>query len=111
MYKVKYLTLYTFSTENWKRPKKEIVFLIELLEKYIDQEISKILEKNIRLKIIGNIKKFPNSLKYKLQNAEKLTKKNNKIQINIALNYGSKRKLLTHLKKLKNYPLELMKKI
>ena len=110
LYKVKYLTLYTFSTENWKRPKKEIVFLIELLEKYIDQEISKILEKNIRLKIIGNIKKFPNSLKYKLQNAEKLTKKNNKIQINIALNYGSKEEIINAFKKIKKLSLRINEK-
>ena len=108
--KVKYLTLYTFSTENWKRPKKEIFFLINLLEKYIDQEISKILKKNIRIKIIGNIKKFPKSLKYKLQNAENLTNKNNKIQINIALNYGSKEEIINSFKKIKKLSLKINEK-
>ena len=108
--KVKYLTLYTFSTENWKRPKKEIFFLINLLEKYIDQEISKILEKNIRIKIIGNIKKFPKSLKYKLQNVENLTNKNNKIQINIALNYGSKEEIINSFKKIKKLSLKINEK-
>ena len=71
--KVNYLTLYTFSTENWKRPKKEITFLIYLLEKYIDQKLDKFIKKNIKLKILGNINKFPSSLKSKLLNAEKLT--------------------------------------
>ena len=73
--KIKYLTLYTFSTENWKRPKKEISFLIYLLEQYIDQQLSKLVNKNIKLKIIGNINKFPASLKTKLIKAEKLTSK------------------------------------
>ena len=60
---IKFLTLYTFSTDNWKRPKNEISFLIYLLEKYIDQKLDKFIKKNIKLKIIGNIKKFPLSLK------------------------------------------------
>ena len=98
--KVNYLTLYTFSTENWKRPKKEITFLIYLLEKYIDQKLDKFIKKNIKLKIIGNINKFPNSLKSKLLNAEKLTKKKDKIQVNIALNYGSKEEIIHSVKKL-----------
>jgi undecaprenyl diphosphate synthase len=55
---IKFLTLYTFSTENWKRPKKEIAFLIYLLEKYIDQQLDKFIKKNIKLKIIGNLNKF-----------------------------------------------------
>ena len=100
--KVNYLTLYTFSTENWKRPKKEITFLIYLLEKYIDQKLGKFIRKNIKLKIIGNINKFPSSLKSKLLNAEKLTKNKNKIQVNIALNYGSKEEIIYSIKKLIN---------
>ncbi len=100
--KIKYLTLYTFSTENWKRPKKEISFLINLLETYLDRELLKIFKNNIKLKIIGNLSKFPQSLKNKLRAAEKLTQNNNKIQINIALNYGSKEEILRSVKIIKN---------
>ncbi len=108
--KIKYLTLYTFSTENWKRPKKEITFLISLLKNYIDNELRNLIEKNIKLKIIGNINKFPNSLKLKLREAEKLTKQNNKIQINIALNYGSKEEIVNTIKKLQKLSLKINSK-
>ncbi len=100
--KIKYLTLYTFSTENWKRPKKEIRFLIYLLETYIKKELKNLIKKNIKLKIIGNLNKFPKSLKSKLRNAEKLTNKNSKIQLNIALNYGSKEEIIRSIKKISN---------
>ncbi len=98
--KIKYLTLYTFSTENWKRPKKEIFFLIYLLEKYIDQQFDKLLKNDIRLNVLGNINKFPNSLKKKLKKAQKISVKNNKIQINLALNYGSKEEIVSAVKKI-----------
>ena len=97
---IKYLTLYTFSTENWKRPKKEIFFLIYLLEKYIDQQFDKLLKNDIRLNVLGNINKFPNSLKKKLKKAQKISVKNNKIQINLALNYGSKEEIVSAVKKI-----------
>jgi undecaprenyl diphosphate synthase len=100
--KVKYLTLYTFSTENWKRPKKEIRFLIFLLDSYIKKELKNLIKKNIKLKIIGNLNKFPKTLKSKLRKAEKLTNKNNKIQLNIALNYGSKEEMIRSIKKINN---------
>ena len=108
--KVNYLTLYTFSTENWKRPKKEITFLIYLLEKYIDQKLDNFIKKNIKLKILGNINKFPSSLKSKLLNAEKLTKKKDKIQVNIALNYGSKEEIIYSVKKLINSSISINEK-
>ena len=108
--KIKYLTLYTFSTENWKRPKKEITFLIYLLEKYIDQQLNKFIKKNIRLKVIGNIKKFPKSLINKLEKAERLTFKKNVIQINIALNYGSKEEIINSVKKLINSSIPINEK-
>ena len=98
--KIKYLTLYTFSTENWKRPKSEINFLLRLLEIYIKKEINNLVSKKIKLKIIGNLNKFPKSLKYQLNNAEKLTVKNRKIQLNIALNYGSKEEIIRSVKKI-----------
>ena len=100
--KIKYLTLYTFSTENWKRPKKEIFFLIYLLEKYIDKQFENLLKKNIRLNVLGNLDKFPNSLKKKLYKAQKISSKNNKIQINLALNYGSKEEIVSSVKKIIN---------
>ena len=100
--KIKYLTLYTFSTENWKRPKKEISFLIYLLEKYIDQQFENLLKKNIKLKILGNLNKFPGSLKKKLKKIQKISNKNKKIQINLALNYGSKEEIITSVKKIIN---------
>ena len=105
--KIKYLTLYTFSTENWKRPKNEIKFLIKLLENYINKEIENLKKNKIKLKIIGNINKFPDSLKSKLRQAEKLTKLNNKIQINIALNYGSKEEIIRTVKKLNNLSIPI----
>ncbi len=105
--KIKYLTLYTFSTENWKRPKNEIKFLIKLLENYIYKEIENLKKNKIKLKIIGNINKFPDSLKSKLRQAEKLTKLNNKIQINIALNYGSKEEIIRTVKKLNNLSIPI----
>ena len=97
---INFLTLYVFSTENWKRPKKEIHFLMNLLAKYIEKEITKFIQKNIKLKIIGDINKFPEQLKKKLKEAEKLTKNNYKIQINIALNYGSKEEIIRSIKKI-----------
>ena len=108
--KIKYLTLYTFSTENWRRPKKEITFLIYLLERYIDQKLNNLLKKNIKLNIIGNINKFPNTLKSKLRNAQKKTKKNNKIQINLALNYGSKQEIINSINKLIKFSIPINEK-
>ena len=104
--KVKYLTLYTFSTENWKRPKKEVQFLFQLLENFLKNKI-KILEKNkIKLKIIGEKKAFSKKIKYLLNKSESETSKNNVMQINLALNYGSKNELINAVKKMikkKNY--------
>ena len=98
--KVKYLTLYTFSTENWKRPKREIKFLFKLLENFLENKI-KILEKNkIKLKIIGEKKAFSRKIKYLLNKTESKTSKNNVMQINLALNYGSKSELINAVKKM-----------
>ena len=108
--KIKYLTLYTFSTENWKRPKKEISFLIYLLEKYIDQQFETLRKKNIKLKVLGKLNKFPISLKKKLNNAQKISSKNNKIQINLALNYGSKEEIVSSVKKLINTSIPINEK-
>ncbi len=109
--KIKYLTLYIFSTENWKRPLKEINYLFKLLENYIDNEINNIIKKNIKIKVIGNINSFPKILKSKIKNTEKLTKNNKKIQINMALNYGSRQEIINAFNKLKKKKLKLMKKL
>ena len=97
---IKYLTLYAFSTENWKRPKKEINYLFDLLENFLIKRIEELNKQNIRLKIIG-VKNFSKKLNKLLNLAEKKTLKNDKLQINLALNYGSKLELINALKLLK----------
>ena len=96
---IKYLTLYAFSTENWKRPKKEINFLFNLLENFLKNRIEDLHKQNIKLKIIGN-KDFTKKLNKLLISSEKKTSKNKKLQINLALNYGSKSELLNAFKNL-----------
>jgi len=98
--KIKYLTLFAFSTENWKRPKKEIRFLFNLLDNFIDKKIKEFNQNNIKLKIIGNINVFEKKLKNKLKKSEQLTKNNTKLQVNLALNYGSKSELIDTFQKL-----------
>ena len=98
--KIKYLTLYAFSTENWKRPRSEIKYLFNLLENFLKNKIDELDKQNIKLKIIG-IKNFSSNLNRLLEISEKKTKKNNKLQINLALNYGSKFELIDAFKKLK----------
>ena len=98
--KIKYLTLYAFSTENWKRPKKEINFLFSLLESFLKNRINELHKQNIKLKIIGN-KNFSKKLNKLLISAELRTSKNKQLQINLALNYGSKFELLNAFKNLK----------
>ena len=98
--KIKFLTLYTFSSDNWKRPKIEINFLLTLLENYIDEEFNNLKDKNIKIKVLGDISKFPKGLKNKLRKVERLTKNNTIIQINLALNYGSRQELIDAFKKI-----------
>ena len=98
--KIKYLTLYAFSTENWKRPKKEVNFLFNLLENFLLNRIDDLHKQNIKLKIIG-IKNFSQRLNKLLTLSEKKTLKNTKLQINLALNYGSKFELLNAFKNIK----------
>ena len=98
--KIKYLTLFAFSTENWKRPKKEINYLFNLLENFLINRIEDLHKQNIKLKILGS-KKFSPKLNKLLNNSEKKTSKNTKLQINLALNYGSKSELIDAFKKIK----------
>ena len=95
--KIKFLTLYAFSTENWKRPKKEINYLFNLLENFLVNRIDELHKQNIKLKIIG-VKNFSKSLNKLLNLAEKKTSENSKLQINLALNYGSKFELINAFK-------------
>ena len=95
---IKHLTLYTFSTENWKRPKKEINFLFNLLENFLLQKINELGNRGIKLKIIGEQKLFSNKLKKILKDSELKTSNNNKLQINLALNYGSKNEIINSVK-------------
>ena len=97
--KIQYLTLYAFSTENWRRPKEEIKFLFDLLENFLINKINDLHRQNIKLKIIGN-KKFSKNLNKLLNIAEKKTFSNNRLQINLALNYGSKTEILNAVKNL-----------
>ena len=97
--KIKYLTLYAFSTENWKRPEKEKKYLFNLLENFLITRIEDLHKQNIKLNIVG-VKNFSKKLNSLLNFSEKKTFKNTKLQINLALNYGSKSELLYAFKKL-----------
>ena len=97
--KIKFLTLYAFSTENWRRPKQEIKYLFDLLENFLKNRIEDLNKQNIKLKIIGD-KKFSSDLNRLLKFSEKKTKKNKKLQINLALNYGSRYELVKAFKNL-----------
>ena len=94
---IKYLTLYAFSTENWKRPKKEINYLFNILENFLTHKIGDIHNQDIKLKIIGK-KNFSKELNKLLTFSEKKTSKNKSLQINLALNYGSKSELINAIK-------------
>ena len=94
---IRFLTLYTFSTENWKRPRKEINYLFKLLENFLRKKIDYLHSENIKIKIIGK-KKFSLKLNKLLNLVEKKTSRNSRIQINLALNYGSKVELIDTLK-------------
>ena len=97
---IKFLTLYAFSTENWKRPLKERNYLFNLLENYLKERLEKINSEKIKIKILGE-KIFSKSLNNLLNFAEKKTYKNSKLQINLALNYGSKKEIVQAFNKLK----------
>ena len=97
--RIKFLSLYAFSTENWKRPKKEINFLFNLLESFLKNRINELHKQNIKLKIIGD-KNFSSKLNNLLILSEKKTSRNKRLQINLALNYGSKSELISAFKRL-----------
>ncbi len=95
---IKYLTLFTFSTENWKRPKNEVNFLFNLLENFLRTKINNLIQKNIKLKFIGELNKLPLKLKKLIKTSEVSTSNNLGLQVNVALNYGSKNELINSIK-------------
>ena len=109
-HKIKFLTLYTFSSENWKRPKTEIAFLFKLLENFLQKKINKIIEKDIKLKFIGELNKLPTKLQKLIKLSEKKTFNKKTLQVNIALNYGSKIELINTIKKIKQKKIEINEK-
>jgi len=98
--KINYLTLYTFSTENWKRPKNEINFLFDLIRNSLKNKIKKIIKQGIKVNIIGKKKGLPNDIVKIVKLIEKKTLKNKKITLNLALNYGSKEEIINACKNL-----------
>ena len=107
---VKYLTLYAFSTENWKRPLKEVNFLFKLLEKFLKDKIDNLIKKNIKLKFIGEINKLPFKLKKLIKISEIKTLNNSGLQVNVALNYGSKTELIRSIKKINKKKIRINEK-
>tara|TARA_Y100000389_G_scaffold73770_1_gene70408 strand:+ start:946 stop:1626 length:681 start_codon:yes stop_codon:yes gene_type:complete len=108
--KIQFLTLYTFSSENWKRPKNEITFLFNLLENFLKNRINKIIEKDIKLKFIGEISKLPIKLQKLVKLSENKTVNKKTLQVNIALNYGSKIELIKAIKKIQQKKIRLNEK-
>jgi undecaprenyl diphosphate synthase len=108
--KIEFLTLYTFSTENWKRPKNEIIFLFKLLENFLKKKIIKIIKKDIKLKFIGELSRLPKQLQELIKISEKKTIKRKTLQVNIALNYGSKIELISAINKIKQKKIKINEK-
>ena len=100
-FKIPIVSFFVFSTENWKRPKKEIFFLFKLIKSYFDKEISKIVKEGIKINILGDQKKLPLNIKSTLAETTKLTRKNKKIIVNLAINYGSKNEIVNSFKNTK----------
>ena len=98
--KINHLTLYTFSTENWKRPKQEITFLFKIFENFLLKKTINLVQNGIKFNVIGNKKKISKKLQKIINDSEKRTQFNNKLQINVALNYGSKDEIITACKTL-----------
>ena len=97
--KIPIVSFYVFSSENWKRPKKEISFLFKLIKNYFTKEINSITDQGIRINILGDLNKLSSDIKSTLKKTMFLTKNNNKILVNLAINYGSKNEILNAFKK------------
>ncbi len=99
--KIPIITFYVFSTENWKRPKSEINFLFKLINKFFQDKINNVIKNGIKIKIMGEKKKLPISIRNNLDLVEKKTISNKKLVVNLALNYGSKNEIVEAVKKIK----------
>ena len=108
--KIPILTFYTFSTENWKRPKSEISFLFKLIENYFEKEIKNLIKNGVKINIIGNMNRLPKRIKQKLISTIKKTKYSKKITVNLALNYGSKDEIINAIRKMKFKKLSISMK-
>ena len=104
------LTLYVFSSENWKRPKKEINFLFKLIKSYFSKEIKNIMDQGIRINILGDLNKLSFDIKKTLKKTIFLTKNNKKIIVNLAINYGAKNEILNAFKKTKKINIKNFEK-
>jgi len=107
--KIPYLTLFSFSTENWKRPRGEIKFLLNLIREYFDKHLDKIIKQGVRIRIFGQINKFPKDVKKILNQVQNKTKKNTKINVILALNYGSRDEILYAIKNMFRKKLKINK--
>ena len=102
LFNIKFLTLFSFSSENWSRPKKEVKFLMNLLRKYLSSKINKLMKDNVSIKMIGEKKKLPKDIVKKINNYQKLTQKNNGLNLIFALNYGSRNEIIISVRKIIN---------
>ena len=108
--KIPYVTFYVFSSENWKRPKKEIDFLFKIIKNYFLKEIENIVKQSIKINILGDISKLSSDIKSTLKKVKILTKKNKKIFVNLAINYGSKYEILNAVKQSKKKTIREIEK-
>jgi len=97
---IRVLTLYAFSTENWKRPQGEIKGLFSLLIRFLKKELKELHKNSVKLKILGDLAKFPDEVQKELNGACELTEKNTGLQLNIALNYGARQEILYAFEKM-----------
>ena len=109
--KIPILTFFTFSTENWKRPKKEIFFLFNLIEDYFNKEIRNLERNGVKINILGNLKPLPKKIKNCLLKSKRITKNCKKIKVNLAINYGSRDEILNTLKVLKKSKNKISEKL
>lgn len=105
--KIKILTLYAFSTENWQRPKEEVEYIFSLLDKYLDEALPKFLNHNICFRAIGNLSYLDEKILKKIKNFEDQTKNNDTLTLNLAISYGGKDEIVRAVKKLVSKNLEI----
>tara|TARA_B000000565_G_C23684793_1_gene339599 strand:+ start:166 stop:834 length:669 start_codon:yes stop_codon:yes gene_type:complete len=108
--KIPFVTFYVFSSENWKRPKGEIIFLFKLINNYFLKEIDNVISQGIKINIIGEINKLSLNVRKTLLKSMKLTRQNKKITVNLAINYGSKNEILNACKKTKKINMQNFEK-